>query len=139
MVWTDCQREGSAVQEVNQRVHEIMQHHLQQATTPNLPLTPASPAGLLGVCATLRVLATLEAFAPEYVARFTSLLVKLLNRVARDHASPGGLVLDPRSQLLGRSPRCVLLPPFPFFLFAFVRPSTHASHEQMSRVQLLPK
>ncbi|EIE23491.1 hypothetical protein COCSUDRAFT_65942 [Coccomyxa subellipsoidea C-169] len=93
------------VSEVNHRVHEIMQHHLTQAYNQNVPLTPASPAGLLGVCASLRVLSTLEAFAPDYVARFTPLLVKLLNRVARDHASPGGLVLDPTRQPLGRSPR----------------------------------
>jgi hypothetical protein len=38
--------------------------------------------------------------------RFTPLLVKLLNRVARDHASPGGLVLDPTRQPLAHA-RCV--------------------------------
>ncbi len=104
------------LQEVNHRVHEIMQHHLTQAYNQNVPLTPASPAGLLGVCASLRVLSTLEAFAPDYVARFTPLLVKLLNRVARDHASPGGLVLDPTRQPLGRSPRFVPLIPRVLFL-----------------------
>jgi len=83
-----------------------MQHHLTAACNVNLPLTPQSPQPLLGVCASLRVLTTLEPYAPEYVARFTPLLVKLLNRVARDHASPGGLVLDPARQPLGRGPRC---------------------------------
>ena len=33
--------------------------------------------------------------SPDYTMRFTPLLTQLLNRVARDHASPGGLVLDP--------------------------------------------
>jgi hypothetical protein len=95
------------MQAVMQRVHDIINHHLNAACNPNNALAPTSnPAALLGICASLRVLTALEPVAGQYVLKFTQHLVKLLNRVARDHASPGGLVLDPSRQPLGRTPRC---------------------------------
>ena len=83
-----------------QRVHDVMSHHLSGACNPAAPLQPQNPKALLGACGSLRVLQALEGPAAEYVNRFTPLLVKLLNRIARDHASPGGLVLDPTRQPL---------------------------------------
>ena len=63
-------------------------------TTQGLNITPGSQ-GLLIVCASMRVLGVLEECCKDYANRFTHVLVKLINRVARDHASPGGFVLHP--------------------------------------------
>lgn len=89
-----------------QRVHDIINNHLNGACNSAMPLAPTNtPHALLGICASLRVLTALEPVAGQYVLKFTQHLVRLLNRVARDHASPGGLVLDPGRQVLGRNPR----------------------------------
>lgn len=75
-------------------------------TSQGLNISPGSQ-GLLIVCASMRVLGVLEECCKDYANRFTHVLVKLINRVARDHASPGGFVLDSSRQAMGRS-RCTL-------------------------------
>ena len=88
-------------------MHEIMTGNLGAAgTSQGLNITPGSQ-GLLIVCASMRVLGVLEACCKDYANRFTHVLVKLINRVARDHASPGGFVLD-SSRQAGRG-RCIHL------------------------------
>lgn len=95
------------VQEVYAKVHEIMTGNLGAAgTSQGLNISPGSQ-GLLIVCASMRVLGVLEECCKDYANRFTHVLVKLINRVARDHASPGGFVLD-SSRQAGRS-RCIRL------------------------------
>lgn len=94
-----------SLQDVYAKVHEIMTGNLGAAgTTQGLNISPGSQ-GLLVVCASMRVLGVLEECCREYANRFTTVLVKLINRVARDHASPGGFVLDSSRQGMGRS-RC---------------------------------
>ena len=91
------------LQDVYAKVHEIMTGNLGAAgTTQGLNITPGSQ-GLLIVCASMRVLGVLEECCKDYANRFTHVLVKLINRVARDHASPGGFVLDSSRQAMGRS------------------------------------
>ena len=95
------------MQEVYAKVHEIMTGNLGAAgTSQGLNISPGSQ-GLLIVCASMRVLGVLEECCKDYANRFTHVLVKLINRVARDHASPGGFVLD-SSRQAGRN-RCILL------------------------------
>ncbi len=43
-----------------QSVHEVMSRHLMAARDVNVPLQPQNPKSLLGVCASLRVLAMME-------------------------------------------------------------------------------
>ena len=96
------------LQDVYAKVHEIMTGNLGAAgTTQGLNISPGSQ-GLLVVCASMRVLGVLEECCREYANRFTTVLVKLINRVARDHASPGGFVLDSSRQGMGRS-RCTFV------------------------------
>ena len=98
----------SVLQDVYAKVHEIMTGNLGAAgTTQGLNISPGSQ-GLLVVCASMRVLGVLEECCREYANRFTTVLVKLINRVARDHASPGGFVLDSSRQGMGRS-RCIFI------------------------------
>jgi hypothetical protein len=102
---SDC---VSVLQDVYAKVHEIMTGNLGAAgTTQGLNISPGSQ-GLLVVCASMRVLGVLEECCREYANRFTTVLVKLINRVARDHASPGGFVLDSSRQGMGRS-RCIFI------------------------------
>ena len=91
-------RMSSCLQEVYAKVHEIMTGNLGAAgTSQGLNISPGSQ-GLLIVCASMRVLGVLEECCKDYANRFTHVLVKLINRVARDHASPGGFVLDSSRQ-----------------------------------------
>ena len=100
------------MQDVYAKVHEIMTGNLGAAgTSQGLNISPGSP-GLLIVCASMRVLSVLEDCCKDYANRFTHVLVKLINRVARDHASPGGFVLDSSRQAMGRS-RCYFLTQLP--------------------------
>lgn len=99
----------SVLQDVYAKVHEIMTGNLGAAgTTQGLNISPGSQ-GLVVVCASMRVLGVLEECCREYANRFTTVLVKLINRVARDHASPGGFVLDSSRQGTGRG-RCTSVP-----------------------------
>ena len=47
-------------------MHEVMSRHLMAARDVSMPLAPQNPKSLLGVCASLRVLAMMEACSPSY-------------------------------------------------------------------------
>ena len=71
-----------------------------------------APLSLRPLCCTLRVLAALEGPAPEYVAKHTATLVKLLVRLAKEHAQGNpSLILAPAQPQPGQPPRCA--PPAP--------------------------
>ena len=66
-----------------------------------------TPLGLRPLCCTLRMLSTLEGPAPDYVAKHTSALVKLLVRLAKEHAQGNpSLILAPLPPQPGQPPRC---------------------------------
>ena len=71
-----------------------------------------APLSLRPLCCTLRVLAALEGPAPEYVAKHTATLVKLLVRLAKEHAQGNpSLILAPAQPQPGQPPRCAPLAP----------------------------
>ncbi|KAK9813301.1 hypothetical protein WJX72_012102 [[Myrmecia] bisecta] len=81
-------------QMVQQKVHDLLGAFLTAAGNERPPGQHLPPPTLVGVCTSLRILETLAEVAPEYVQKFTAPLVKMINRLARDHAAPGGLVLS---------------------------------------------
>ena len=71
-----------------------------------------APLSLRPLCCMLRVLAALEGPAPEYVTKHTATLVKLLVRLAKEHAQGNpSLILAPAQPQPGQPPRCALPAP----------------------------